>query len=76
MAQDDQEKLAQELEREADDLERRSQGLHGKLEEARQEWERKRADAGVPGAPRPPEQGPGEDAGSTAPEAPPQSDAG
>jgi len=73
MAQDDPEKLAQELEREAEELARRSQELHGKLEETRQEWERKRADAG---APLPADQGLDEDAGSAAPEAAPKSDGG
>jgi hypothetical protein len=76
MPEDDPQKLAEALEREAEDLERRSQELQQKVDDARQEWERKRADAGVPGAPPPPAEVPDEDAGSTAPEAPPGSDRG
>lgn len=53
MSESDPERLADELEEEAGTLERRSEELHEKVEEARQDWERKRADPGVPGAPPP-----------------------
>jgi hypothetical protein len=48
-------RLADELERDAAELERRSEELHGEVTDVRQDWQRKRADAGVPGAP--PEEG-------------------
>lgn len=51
MTEKDPEELADELEKEADALERRSEELHEKVQEAQQDWERKRADPGVPGAP-------------------------
>ena len=56
--------LADGLEREADELEQRSRKLGEQTDEAAQEWERKRSDPGVPGAPPPPEQA-GEDGEST-----------
>ena len=46
MAERDPQDLADHLEQEADDLERHNRDLA-------QEWERKRADPGVPGAPPP-----------------------
>jgi hypothetical protein len=64
MTEEDPQKLAEELEREAEDLERRSEELHGKVDEARQDWERKRADPGVPGAAPVEDHGPEEHAGS------------
>ena len=52
----DPEKLADELEGEADDMQQRSESLQHEVSETRQSWERKRADGGVPGA-NPPEGG-------------------
>jgi hypothetical protein len=51
MAAQEPDKLADALEREADSLERHARELGDHTEEARKEWERKRADLGVPGAP-------------------------
>jgi hypothetical protein len=51
MAETDPGKLADHLEHEADDLEQRSQKLEADADEAAQDWERKRADPTVPGAP-------------------------
>ncbi|MGI8430444.1 MAG: hypothetical protein ACR2OB_14350 [Solirubrobacteraceae bacterium] len=56
-----------------DDLERQSERLEGKIKDTRQDWARKRADDGVPGAP-PPEPdasdpAPAREADSPAPEA-------
>jgi hypothetical protein len=42
---------AQELERELDEMEQRSERLEGEISDAREDWERKKADSGVPGAP-------------------------
>jgi hypothetical protein len=49
----DPEQLADELEERTDELEQRSDELEEKAAEARRDWERKRSDAGVPGAPPP-----------------------
>lgn len=51
MAPEEPDKLADALEREADSLERHSRELGEHAEEVRQDWKRKRADRGVPGAP-------------------------
>ncbi len=53
MADTDPGKLADELEDEADDLEQRSRKLAEQTDEAAQDWERKRSDPSVPGAPEP-----------------------
>ena len=53
MAETDPEELADHLEDEADDLERHSEELGQKTEDVSQDWERKRSDPGVPGAPPP-----------------------
>jgi hypothetical protein len=42
--------LAARAERDAEDLERRTEHLGREIEDARQSWERKRADRAVPGA--------------------------
>jgi hypothetical protein len=55
-AREDPHKLADELARAADKVERESAELKDNIDEARQDWQRKRADGGVPGAP-PPEGG-------------------
>ncbi|MEA2370746.1 MAG: hypothetical protein QOH12_1140 [Solirubrobacteraceae bacterium] len=44
------EKLANELEREAAELEEKGRALDKHVKEARTDWERKRSDAAVPGA--------------------------
>jgi hypothetical protein len=51
MVEKDPDKLADDLEAEADDLERRSEKLEKKTEDVAKEWERKRSDPSVPGAP-------------------------
>jgi hypothetical protein len=48
---EDHEKLADELEHESDKLEQRSAELGGEISDVRDDWERKRADESVPGAP-------------------------
>ena len=55
---DSPDELADRLEREADELERHSDELAERVAGVRQDWERKRGDQGVPGAPPP--EGPGE----------------
>lgn len=49
----DPDELADEREREADEMERRSQELESQVSDARDDWARKRADEGVPGAAAP-----------------------
>jgi hypothetical protein len=49
----DPEKLAEQLEREADELGQRSEELRSEVSDARDDWARKRSDEGVPGAPAP-----------------------
>ena len=72
MRETDPDELAQQLERETDELEERSGKLEGGVQETRQDWERKRSDPGVPGA-NPHEESPEEQAeGSPAPQAPPE----
>ena len=46
---------AQDLERELDDLEERAEHLEDDIQDAREDWERKKADSGVPGAAGDPE---------------------
>lgn len=73
----DPQALADELERQGRELQERSGQLGERLQETRQEWERKRRDSSVPGA-NPPEGPEGEreerpgSEGSPAPQAPPQ----
>jgi hypothetical protein len=47
---EDHESLADQLDKEADQLERRSEELGDEVDQARQDWQGKRADQGVPGA--------------------------
>lgn len=61
MAETDPGKLADHLEDEADDLEQRSEQLKEQTQDVAQDWERKRSDPGVPGAPPP--EGEGDDDG-------------
>jgi hypothetical protein len=42
---------ADELEKQADDMEDRSERLEDEIDDARDDWESKKADSGVPGAP-------------------------
>ena len=58
--------LADQREREADQMEKKTDQLEGKTDDVRQDWERKRRDEGVPGAPAPedPEADDSEPAGS------------
>ena len=63
MVEKDPGKLADRLEEEADDLKERSEKLGEDTEDAAKDWERKRADPNVPGAPAP--EGEGEDAPPT-----------
>lgn len=56
MGETDPEKLADHLEEEGDDLERQRDKLEQQTEDAAQDWQRKRADPNVPGAP-PPDEG-------------------
>ena len=51
MAEQDPHELAEALERETRELARESDELSDRIDEARQDWERKRADDNVPGAP-------------------------
>jgi hypothetical protein len=57
MAETDPEELADHLEEEADDLERHSDELGRRTEDVSQDWQRKRSDPGVPGAPPPDDEG-------------------
>jgi hypothetical protein len=47
---DDPEKLADELEGDADRLQKKSEDLGDEISETRRDWEAKRRDPGVPGA--------------------------
>ncbi len=53
MAETDPEKLADHFEDEADELEQRSDKLKEQTKDVAQDWERKRSDPNVPGAPEP-----------------------
>ncbi len=56
---------ASALEREADDLERHSKALESDIADVREDWDAKRRDDSVPGAPPPP---PKQDASQVDPE--------
>ena len=51
---EDHEGLARELEREADRLQAQQERLADEIKDVRSDWEAKRQDEGVPGAPPPP----------------------
>lgn len=51
MVEKDPDKLADDLEEQADDLQERSENLKERTEDVAQDWERKRSDPNVPGAP-------------------------
>jgi hypothetical protein len=55
MVENDPGKLADHLEDQADDLEQRGEKLEEETKDVAQEWERKRSDPSVPGAPPRPE---------------------
>jgi uncharacterized protein YukE len=55
---EDYDRLADDLGEEADKLEQENERLEEEISGVRQDWERKRADAGVPGAPPPPQDAP------------------
>jgi hypothetical protein len=64
--------LHEQLEGEANKLEEQSERLGDEVQDARQDWQQKRADPSVPGAIPPPDQdGDGEQEESPAPQAPP-----
>jgi hypothetical protein len=74
--QRDPDALADEVEEQTNELGRHSEELEEKVIEVRRDWERKRSDPGVPGAPEPESRG-SEDAEGESPakESPPE-DAG
>lgn len=53
MAERDPHELSEALERQADELERQAQEVKDAVNETREDWERKRRDENVPGAPPP-----------------------
>jgi hypothetical protein len=67
----DPEELADQLEREAEQMQRESERLGHEVSEASQDWQRKRSDPNVPGAPPGDEPDGGEPPSSPAPQAPP-----
>jgi hypothetical protein len=72
MAETDPDQLADRLEQEAQAMQRHNDELGDAVARARQDWETKRADPNVPGAP-PSEEGSADGAGeSPGPEAPPE----
>jgi hypothetical protein len=74
MQQPDHEPLADQLEHEAAELQQQSEKLHGDVADVRDDWERKRREPNVPGAPEPTDPEGDEDTtaeGSPAPQAPP-----
>lgn len=56
MSEEDPEKLAAELDAEAEDMQRRNDRLGDEVAQTREDWERKRLDPSVPGAPPPDEE--------------------
>jgi hypothetical protein len=48
---------AQDLERELEDMEEHSERLEDEIGDAREDWQRKQADSGVPGAVGEPDEG-------------------
>ncbi|MFZ0089888.1 MAG: hypothetical protein WAL63_10300 [Solirubrobacteraceae bacterium] len=76
---EDPDRLADELDGQADEMEQRSGGLQDEIQDVREDWQRKRSDESVPGATPPREDSdrdePGdevnpEDAGRAATESP------
>ena len=58
---------AEQLDRELADMERQSERVGAEIDEAREDWERKKQDPSVPGAGNP-----GDDAGEAGPEGEPE----
>jgi hypothetical protein len=54
---EEHDKLADQIEQEGDKMEQRSAELGDEISDVRDDWQRKRADEGVPGAPPPQGQG-------------------
>jgi len=52
---EEHDRLADELDEEADKLQRQNAELGEEIKQARSDWETKRRDPAVPGAPEPPE---------------------
>ncbi len=50
---EEHDKLADQMKQEGDEMEQRSADLGNEISDVRDDWERKRADEGVPGAPPP-----------------------
>jgi predicted nucleic acid-binding Zn-ribbon protein len=55
MTEQEHERRADELDREAADMQQRADRLEAELDDAREDWERKKRDASVPGAAGDPE---------------------
>jgi hypothetical protein len=51
MSEHEHERQADELEAELDDMDERVDELGGDIKDTREDWERKKGDSGVPGAP-------------------------
>jgi hypothetical protein len=64
MGETDPKELADRLEKQADDLERQNRKLEQETEDVAQEWQRKREDESVPGAPPPEGDGDGPPTGA------------
>jgi hypothetical protein len=76
MGDTDPQRLADRFEGEADAMEHQADKVQGAVEEARQDWQRKRADQSVPGAPpEPEERAEPDEQSSPGPEAPPEESA-
>ena len=73
MSETDPGGLHEQLEGEADKLQKQSDRLGGEVQDTRQDWEQKRSDPGVPGAVPPPDEDQGDEGQheSPAPEAEP-----
>jgi uncharacterized protein YukE len=61
---EEHDKLADQMKQEGDEMERRSAELGDEISDVRDDWQRKRADEGVPGAPPPEDEAPEESADS------------
>jgi hypothetical protein len=78
VSESDPSKLADELDRQAQDMQTRSDEVRDQISDVREDWQRKRAADSVPGAPAPESSGEADEGGaeepstSPAPEAPPE----
>jgi hypothetical protein len=57
MAESEHEQIADQLQEQSDSLERHTNELEDDIKQVKSEWERKRSDPSVPGAPSPEEGG-------------------